>query len=676
MRAVLVTGTGTDVGKTVVTAGLAAALRLTGRRVAVVKPAQTGVAPGEPGDLDEVRRLAGIEDLHEFARFPEPLAPATAARRAGVGVPTVQELADRISGLRGRDLVLIEGAGGLLVELDRDGGTLADLGALLGAPAIVVARPGLGTLNATALTCEALHSRGVHCLGIVIGAWPLHPDLAAICNLEDLPRYTSARVLARLPEGLGQLDAPAFEAFARSELTEVSDAIAAEPRQDYLPGVLPRMPPGPPRLAQTSLSCEARARLDDLRAAGLYRELRVIDSAPGPRVVLDGREVMLLCSNDYLGLAAHPAVRAAAAEAADRWGAGVGASRLVSGNTTLHHRLERELAEFKGYQDCMVFGSGFLANAGVIPALVGHGEVILSDALNHASIVDGCRQSRAETIVYDHCDLDALAAGLRRAGGRRALIVTDAVFSMDGDFAPLVGIVELARRYGARVMVDEAHATGVVGHGGRGLVAALSLEREVDVLIGTLSKALGSYGAFVCCTPDVAELLVNRARTLIFSTGLPAPCVEAARTALHTLRSEPELVDRLHRNALVLRDELSCGGFSVARSEMPIVPLVMGEPHVAMALCEGALRHGVFAQAIRPPTVPKGTSRLRLVAMATHTEDELRRAARTLAAVADAQASSLDRVPAGRPGNSAELVPGTGGGSVTSRTPRLFDSSL
>jgi glycine C-acetyltransferase/8-amino-7-oxononanoate synthase len=653
---VLVTGTDTEVGKTVVTAALAAALRLTGRRVAVVKPVQTGVAPGEPGDLDEVRRLAGLEDLHEFARFPEPLAPATAARRAGMRAATVHELAERIRGLRGRDLVLIEGAGGLLVELDGHGGTLADLGALLGAPAIVVARPGLGTLNVTALTCEALRSRGVNCLGIVIGAWPLDPDLAAVCNLEDLPRYTGVSVLSRLPEGAGKLDRQAFEALARSELAEVSDAIAAALRQDDVARPLPGKPSGsrPPRGA--SLTCDVRARLDDLRAAGLYRELRVIDSAPGPRVVLDGREVMLLCSNDYLGLAAHPAVRVAAAEAAERWGAGVGASRLVSGNTTLHRRLEQELAEFKGYHDCRVFGSGFLANAGVIPTLVGRGDVILSDALNHASIVDGCRQSRAETIVYGHCDLDALAAGLRRAEGRRALVVTDAVFSMDGDFAPLEGIVGLARRYGARVMVDEAHATGVVGPVGRGLVAALSLEREVDVLVGTLSKALGSYGAFVCCTPDVAQLLVNRARTLIFSTGLPAPCVEAARTALQTLRSEPELVDRLHRNALVLRDELSHAGFSVARTEMPIVPLVMGDPRAAMGVCEGALRRGVFAQAIRPPTVPEGTSRLRVVAMATHAEAHLRHAARVLAAAAAAQPAGFDAAPGGWSEASAELA--------------------
>ena len=328
----------------------------------------------------------------------------------------------------------------------------------------------------------------------------------------------------------------------------------------------------------------------------------------------------------------------------------------VSGNISLHHRLERELAEFKGYQACVVFGSGFLANAGVIPALAGRGEVILSDALNHASIVVGCRQSRAETIVYDHCDLDALEAGLRRARGRPALVVTDAVFSMDGDLAPLEGIVELARRHGARVVVDEAHATGVVGPAGQGLVSALGLEREVDVVIGTLSKALGSYGAFACCEPDTAELLINRARTLIFSTGLPPASIAAALASLELLRTEPDHVQRLHRNARTLRSELAAGGaFSVTRSDMPIVPLILGDPREAMALCETALQKGVFAQAIRPPTVPEGTSRLRLVAMATHTEDDLRHAARILQRAIDQPYGAAGTTTSGRssPGSSA-----------------------
>jgi glycine C-acetyltransferase/8-amino-7-oxononanoate synthase len=261
--------------------------------------------------------------------------------------------------------------------------------------------------------------------------------------------------------------------------------------------------------------------------------------------------------------------------------------------------------------------------------------LILSDALNHASIADGCRASAAETIVYDHCDLDSLAHGLERAAGRSPLIVTDAVFSMDGDLAPLDGIVELARRHGARVLVDEAHATGVVGPGGRGLVSALGLERKIDVVIGTLGKALGSYGAFACCDPTMADFLVNRARTLIYSTALPPSSVAAALAALRIVRNEPSIVERLWSNARLLRAELAAGGFAVAPGDMPIVPLVVGGPSDAVALCEAGLRRGVYAQAIRPPTVPDGTSRLRVVAMATHAETDLRAAA---AALANAQA--------------------------------------
>jgi 8-amino-7-oxononanoate synthase/dethiobiotin synthase len=658
MRTVVVTGTDTGVGKTVVTAALAAALRVAGSRVAVVKPVQTGAAPGEPGDLDEVRRLAGIDDLHEFGRFPEPLAPATAARRSGVRPLAVREHAARIAALSDRDVVLVEGAGGLLVQLDADGGTVADLAAALGASAVVVTRPGLGTLNATALTCEALRARGVGCLGIVIGAWPTTPDLAEACNLEDLPRYTARPLLGRIRDGAGKLEAPAFERLAVGELAELARAVTAEARVTAeSPVALVAARNGRASTSRVGAgTSRVRAALEELRAAGLYRQLRVVETGPGPRVVLGGREVVLLCSNDYLGLACHPSVRAAAAQAAERWGAGVGASRLVSGNISLHHRLERELAEFKGYRACVAFGSGFLANAGVIPALAGRGEVILSDALNHASIVVGCRQSRAETIVYDHCDLDALEAGLRRAAGRPALVVTDAVFSMDGDLAPLEGIVELARRHGARVVVDEAHATGVVGPAGQGLVSVLGLEREVDVVIGTLSKALGSYGAFACCEPDTAELLINRARTLIFSTGLPPASIAAALASLELLRTEPEHVQRLHRNARVLRSELAAGGaFSVTPSDMPIVPLILGDPREAMALCETALEEGVFAQAIRPPTVPEGTSRLRLVAMATHTEDDLRHAARTLQLPIDQPYGAAGTTTSGRssPGSSS-----------------------
>src|SRR5215208_7194694 len=272
-------------------------------------------------------------------------------------------------------------------------------------------------------------------------------------------------------------------------------------------------------------------RLDELKGLGLYRRMRMVSGPQGPRVVLDGKPVLLLCSNNYLGLADHPRVREAAADAAMRWGVGAGASRLVSGNMTLHRRLEERIAAFKGTQSAVLFGSGYLANLGVVPALARPGEIVFSDELNHASIIDGCRLAGAETFVYRHSDVEHLAWGMRQAEGRGALIVTDGVFSMDGDVAPLEAIVELAQRYDARVMVDEAHGTGAIGPDGRGAVAAAGLEDEVDVIVGTLGKALGSYGAYVCCDKQMAKYLINTARTLIFSTALSPPAVAAAMAA-------------------------------------------------------------------------------------------------------------------------------------------------
>ena len=339
----------------------------------------------------------------------------------------------------------------------------------------------------------------------------------------------------------------------------------------------------------------------------LHRELRTIESAQGPKVTLDGREVLLLCSNDYLGLAGDQRVRDAAAEYAERWGAGAGASPLVSGHMTPHRELEQRLAELKGTEACVLFGSGFLANTGVIAALATDG-VVASDELNHASIVDGCRLARARTVVYPHGTVPRGAD----------VIVTDAVFSMDGDVAPLEALVGT----GARVIVDEAHATGVIGARGRGLVHELGLQHDV-VTIGTLGKALGSYGAFVCCDVRTADHLVNRARTLIYSTALPPPSIGAALRALDLM--DAERVGRLHTNARVLREALG-----VEVSNMPIIPLVYGAPETALARSAAALERGVFAQAIRPPTVPEGTSRLRLVATAAHDPDDLRRAGHLL----------------------------------------------
>jgi glycine C-acetyltransferase len=375
---------------------------------------------------------------------------------------------------------------------------------------------------------------------------------------------------------------------------------------------------------------EIQARLAELKNLGLFRRTRLVSGPQGPNVVLDGRPVLLLCSNNYLGLADHPRVQQAAAEAAMRWGVGAGASRLVSGTMTVHSRLEKRLAAFKGTETALLFGSGYLANISVVGALARAGEVVFSDELNHASIIDGCRLSRAETFVYAHNDVEHLAWGLGQAGRRASLIVTESVFSMDGDVAPLEEIAALARRHDVRVVVDEAHATGCFGPGGRGAVAEAGLEEEIDVIVGTLGKALGSYGAFVACEAQIAQLLVNSARSLIFSTALPPPVAAAAIAALEVLEEQPRRVERLNANAEVLRCELAREGFDVSGSSSQIVPLIIGDARTAMRVCEAALERGVFAQAIRPPTVPQGTSRLRLAVMATHTKDELRDAARVL----------------------------------------------
>jgi 8-amino-7-oxononanoate synthase len=375
-------------------------------------------------------------------------------------------------------------------------------------------------------------------------------------------------------------------------------------------------------------------RLEELRERGLYRRLRLIEGPQGSTVTLDGRPVLLLCSNNYLGLADRGEVREAAAEAALRWGAGAGASRLISGNMEPHRQLEERLAAFKGYESALLFGSGYLANAGAVAALAGKGEVVFSDELNHASIVDGCRLSRAETFVYRHADLEHLAWALYHQRGKPALIVTDGVFSMDGDVAPLPELLELARRHGARLMVDEAHATGAVGPGGRGSVVAAGLSGEVDVVVGTLGKALGSYGAYVCADAETVDFLVNSARPFIFSTAPPPPALGAALAALNILEAEPKLVARLQANAGRLRNALGAEGLGVGVGSSQIVPVHLGDAAVAMDLCEAALRRGVFAQGIRPPTVPEGSCRLRCTVMATHTAEELVQAARQIGAAA------------------------------------------
>lgn len=380
---------------------------------------------------------------------------------------------------------------------------------------------------------------------------------------------------------------------------------------------------------------DVEAQLAQLRAAGLERSTRLISGPQGPQVLLDGSPVLLLCSNNYLGLADHPRVREAAADAALRWGVGAGASRLVSGTMTIHHKLEAQLAEFEQREACVLYGSGYLANIGVIAALAPRDTVVFSDSLNHASIVDGCRLAGAETFVYRHGDVEHLAWGLRSVSGRDSLIVTDSVFSMDGDVAPLVEIVELARSHGAKLVVDEAHATGALGPGGRGAVAEAGLEHEVDVIVGTLGKALGSYGAYACGSAQTIDYLINVSRSLIYSTAPPPPSVAGALAALELLVEQPRRVDKLQANAALLRSELGRSGVDVPAGRTQITALIVGDAEAAVAVSEAALARGIFVAAIRPPTVPDGSSRLRLTVMASHTASEIGRAAAAIAAAAN-----------------------------------------
>jgi glycine C-acetyltransferase len=364
--------------------------------------------------------------------------------------------------------------------------------------------------------------------------------------------------------------------------------------------------------------------LESLRNQGLYRSLRCVEGDQAPTLLIDGREVINFSSNNYLGLANHPALRESAKAAIDRYGCGSGASRLISGNMTLHEELENKIAQLKGTEAALVFNSGFQANTGVIPVLVGEGDVVLSDALNHASIIDGCRLSRAQIVVYKHGDVNELERGLKNSlPNARNLIVTESLFSMDGDEAPLADIVSLAEKHGAMVMVDEAHATGVYEPNGAGVVAKLGLGERVLVQMGTLGKALGGFGAYVAGGKLLRELLINRCRSFIFTTSLPPAVMAMGIAAIDLIEREPQRRQALQNNCRLLRGGLESLGYSLGTSRSQILPVMIGDATRCMKLSEDLLQRAVFAQGIRPPTVPVGTSRLRITLMATHTSAQI-----------------------------------------------------
>lgn len=364
-----------------------------------------------------------------------------------------------------------------------------------------------------------------------------------------------------------------------------------------------------------------------LEQAGLLRHLRTIMTAPTGTVNLDGHDVVLLGSNNYLGLSTHPDVIHASVEATQTYGTGASGSRLLSGNSDLYTALETNLAKTKGTEAALVFSSGYAANTSIIPVLAGEGDLILSDELNHASIIDGCRLSRATKKIYQHCDVVHLKTLLAESSEyKRRLIVTDGVFSMDGDIAPLQDIYQVAMNYNAMLLVDDAHGFGVLGKDGSGSVDHCGLTGEEIIQMGTLSKAIGCLGGYVAGSRILIELLINRARGFIFTTGLPPATLAAANVGINVMRSSPELRHNLLRNAETLKSALNNLGYTLLPSQTQILPVLLGEPQRATHVAESLLTEGVFAPAIRPPAVPSGTSRLRVTVMATHTEAEIHHA--------------------------------------------------
>ncbi len=371
------------------------------------------------------------------------------------------------------------------------------------------------------------------------------------------------------------------------------------------------------------------AEIEDLKAKGIFRRLRVIQSEQKSRCIVDGKEVITLSSNNYLGLNTHPRLMGAARRAVDEYGAGSGAVRTIAGTMTLHEQLEARLAEFKQVEATLTFPSGFTCNTGVIPILAPEGAVIVSDALNHASIIDGIRLAKAERKVFPHGDMEAMRTILRdlRAapGGadRTILLLTDGVFSMDGDIARLPEIVEAAEEADAVVYVDDAHGSGVLGRNGRGTVDHFGLHGRVQVQVGTLSKAIGVLGGYVAGSQSLRTVLEHRARPFLFSTSAPPAVAAACIAAIDVLETEPELIERLWDNARFFKDGLARLGFNIGHSDTPITPVIAGTGSVAMKLSDRLFEEGVFAQGIGFPTVPEDLSRVRTIVTAGHTREEL-----------------------------------------------------
>ncbi len=365
--------------------------------------------------------------------------------------------------------------------------------------------------------------------------------------------------------------------------------------------------------------------LDGLKEAGLYTNIRTLSSPQGAWLIVDGKKVLNFCSNNYLGLANHPKIVAAAKDAVEKYGVGPGAVRTIAGTMSLHVELEKRLAAFKGVEAAITFQSGFNANTATIPALVGKQDVIFSDRLNHASIIDGCRLSGAKIIAYEHCNPAALEDAIKEnlADYRRALIVTDGVFSMDGDVAPLDKLYEVASRYDILLMVDDAHGEGVLGRGGRGIVDHFGLHGKVDIEVGTMSKAFGVVGGVVAGKQVIIDWLHQRGRPFLFSSAMTVPDTAACLAAVDLLEESTDLVDKLWSNAKYFKAEMKTLGFDTGHSETPITPVMLGEAPLAQEFSRELYEAGVFGTAIGYPTVPRGTARIRVMISAAHEKEDL-----------------------------------------------------
>src|SRR4051795_6740248 len=381
-------------------------------------------------------------------------------------------------------------------------------------------------------------------------------------------------------------------------------------------------------------------QLNDLKAKGTYFKLRVLEDEQAPECTFDGKHVINLASNNYLGLTTHPKLREAAMDALKKYGVGSGAVRTVAGTMRIHMQLEEKIAKFKNVEACVVFQSGFAANAGTVSAILGKEDFIISDELNHASIIDGARLSRAKILVFRHKDVshaEEQLASVKDQPGRK-LLITDGVFSMDGDIGPLRGLCEVAEKYGAIMMVDDAHSSGVLGKNGRGTIDHFNVHGRVDIQVGTLSKAIGAIGGYVCGSRDLIEFLYHRARPFLFSTGHPPSVTATCIAAFDVLQNEPERIERLWKNTKFFKKELgnmgfNIGGVNTPASETPITPIIIGDGKLTMEFSRELFKEGVLGTGIAFPTVPEGKARIRTIMTATHTEEELQQALKVLKTV-------------------------------------------